>query len=137
MIEDLEQILTTSTLGDNALSPWPIRALAVETHKNWLEANRYLKMDYLRELKKEELRKAASSSEPRSRSTSTEVSDTPIMSIYPDSHSGGSCIRRSSSRTEMPSNSAALASVMALSAKARRHSRSKRLGFSPLMAKGS
>jgi putative transposase len=30
-----------------------IRALCVETHENWLEAHRYLNMDYLRELKKE------------------------------------------------------------------------------------
>ena len=36
-----------------------IRALCVETHENWLEAHRYLNMDYLRELKKEALRKAA------------------------------------------------------------------------------
>ena len=36
-----------------------IRALAVETHEDWLEANRYLNMDYLKELKKEQLRKAA------------------------------------------------------------------------------
>ncbi len=36
-----------------------IRALAVETHENWLEAHRYLNVDYLRELKKEALRKAA------------------------------------------------------------------------------
>ena len=36
-----------------------IRALAVETHEDWLEANRYLNMDYLRELKKEQLREAA------------------------------------------------------------------------------
>ena len=36
-----------------------IRALCVETHKNWLEAHRYLNMDFLRELKKEALRKAA------------------------------------------------------------------------------
>ena len=36
-----------------------IRALAVETHENWLEAHRYLNMDYLKELKKEALRKAA------------------------------------------------------------------------------
>jgi putative transposase len=36
-----------------------IRALAVETHENWLEAHRYLNMDYLRELKKEALRNAA------------------------------------------------------------------------------
>jgi putative transposase len=35
------------------------RALCVETHENWLEAHRYLNMDYLRELKKEALRKAA------------------------------------------------------------------------------
>jgi putative transposase len=36
-----------------------IRALCVETHENWLEAHRYLNMDYLRKLKKEALRKAA------------------------------------------------------------------------------
>jgi transposase-like protein len=35
-----------------------VRALAVETHENWLEAHRYLNMDYLRELKKEALRTA-------------------------------------------------------------------------------
>lgn len=36
-----------------------VRALCVETHENWLEAHRYLNMDFLRELKKEALRKAA------------------------------------------------------------------------------
>ena len=36
-----------------------VRALAVETHENWLEANRYLNMDDLREHKKTELRQAA------------------------------------------------------------------------------
>ncbi len=36
-----------------------VRALAVETHENWLEAHRYLNMDYLKELKKEALRQAA------------------------------------------------------------------------------
>jgi putative transposase len=36
-----------------------VRALCVETHENWLEAHRYLNMDYLRELKKEAIRKAA------------------------------------------------------------------------------
>jgi len=36
-----------------------IRALAVETHEDWLEANRYLNMDFLTELKKEQLREAA------------------------------------------------------------------------------
>ena len=36
-----------------------IRALCVETHENWLEAHRYLNMDYQRELKKEAMRKAA------------------------------------------------------------------------------
>lgn len=36
-----------------------VRALCVETHENWLDAPRYLNMDYLRELKKEALRKAA------------------------------------------------------------------------------
>ena len=36
-----------------------IRALAVETHENWLEANRYLNMDELREQRKLQLREAA------------------------------------------------------------------------------
>lgn len=36
-----------------------IRALAVETHENWLEAMRYLNMDHLKEHKKEILRQAA------------------------------------------------------------------------------
>ena len=36
-----------------------IRALAVETHENWLEAHRYINMDELREHKKTQLRQAA------------------------------------------------------------------------------
>ena len=36
-----------------------VRALAVETHENWMEANRYLNMDDLREHKKAEMRHAA------------------------------------------------------------------------------
>lgn len=36
-----------------------VRALAVETHENWMEANRYINMDDLREHKKLALRKAA------------------------------------------------------------------------------
>ena len=36
-----------------------VRALAVETHENWLEAIRYLNMEHLRERKKEVLRQAA------------------------------------------------------------------------------
>jgi putative transposase len=36
-----------------------VRALAVETHENWLEANRYLNMDDLREQKKLQRREAA------------------------------------------------------------------------------
>lgn len=36
-----------------------VRALAVETHENWLEATRYLNMEHLREHKKEALRQAA------------------------------------------------------------------------------
>src|SRR5438270_5979571 len=35
-----------------------VRALAVETHENWLEQHRYLNMDDLREHKKEALRRA-------------------------------------------------------------------------------
>jgi putative transposase len=36
-----------------------IRALAVETHENWLEAHRYLNMNDLKEHKKTQLRQAA------------------------------------------------------------------------------
>jgi putative transposase len=36
-----------------------VRALAVETHENWLGANRYFNMNNLREHKKIELRQAA------------------------------------------------------------------------------
>lgn len=36
-----------------------VRALCVEIHEDWLEAHRYLNMDYLRESKKEALRQAA------------------------------------------------------------------------------
>ncbi|MFI0845915.1 IS256 family transposase [Mesorhizobium sp. IMUNJ 23232] len=36
-----------------------VRALAVETHENWMEANRYINMDDLREHKKAEMRQAA------------------------------------------------------------------------------
>lgn len=36
-----------------------VRALAVETHENWLEAHRYLNMDDLKEMKKMQLREAA------------------------------------------------------------------------------
>jgi len=43
--------------GDSCLRL--VRALAVETHENWLEQHRYLNMDDLREHKKEGLRRAA------------------------------------------------------------------------------
>ncbi|WP_457093417.1 IS256 family transposase, partial [Microvirga sp. P5_D2] len=36
-----------------------VRALAVETHENWLEAHRYLNMEDLKEHKKDQLREAA------------------------------------------------------------------------------
>jgi putative transposase len=36
-----------------------IRALAVEMHENWIEAIRYLNMEFLKEHKKEQLRRAA------------------------------------------------------------------------------
>jgi len=36
-----------------------VRALAVETHENWIEAIRYLNMDLLKEHKKDRLRSAA------------------------------------------------------------------------------
>jgi putative transposase len=36
-----------------------VRALAVEMHENWIEATRYLNMEYLKEHKKEQMRQAA------------------------------------------------------------------------------
>jgi putative transposase len=36
-----------------------IRALAVEMRENWIEATRYLNMEYLKEHKKELMRRAA------------------------------------------------------------------------------
>ena len=36
-----------------------IRALAIETHENWIEATRYLNMSFLQEQKKESLRNTA------------------------------------------------------------------------------
>ena len=36
-----------------------VRALAVEMHENWIEATRYLNMEYLKEHKKELMRRAA------------------------------------------------------------------------------
>jgi putative transposase len=36
-----------------------VRALAVEMHENWIEAIRYLNMDFLKELKKEQMRRVA------------------------------------------------------------------------------
>ena len=50
---------------------------------------------------------------------------------------GGSSIRRLSSWTECPSNSAPLASEIAPSARARKHKRLKRMGCSPGTARGS
>lgn len=41
-----------------------IRSLAVETHENWLETNRYLNMNDLKEMKKADLRQAALASMP-------------------------------------------------------------------------
>ena len=36
-----------------------VRALALEMHENWIEATRYLNMEYLKEHKKELMRRAA------------------------------------------------------------------------------
>jgi transposase-like protein len=36
-----------------------VRALAVEMHENWIKATRYLNMEYLKEHKKESMRRAA------------------------------------------------------------------------------
>ena len=43
--------------GDSCLRL--VRALAVDTHENWLEQHRYRTMDDLREYKTEALRRAA------------------------------------------------------------------------------
>lgn len=42
----------------SARHPRLVRALAVETNENWMEANRYINMDDLREHKKLALRQA-------------------------------------------------------------------------------
>jgi transposase-like protein len=64
MLERLNEEIRRRTLvvrifpnGDSCLRL--VRALAVETHENWLEQHRYLNMDDLREHKKEALRRAA------------------------------------------------------------------------------
>jgi putative transposase len=64
MLERLNQEIKRRTLvvrifpnADSCLRL--VRALAVETHENWLEATRYLNMEHLRERKKEVLRQAA------------------------------------------------------------------------------
>jgi putative transposase len=64
MLERLNQELKRRTLvvrifpnGESCLRL--IRALAVETHENWLEAIRYLNMEHLKEHKKESLKMAA------------------------------------------------------------------------------
>lgn len=64
MLERLNQELKRRTLvvrifpsGESCLRL--IRALAVETHENWLEATRYLNMEHLKEHKKEALKLAA------------------------------------------------------------------------------
>jgi putative transposase len=41
--------------GDSCLRL--VRALAAEIHENWIEATRYLNMELLKELKKEQMRK--------------------------------------------------------------------------------
>ena len=73
----------------------------------------------------------------RSRSTSAEVSETNTFMAFRHPGSGSTTLRwfphpaiHLSNRT--PSNSAAFGSEIAPSAKARRHSRSNRRGFSPL-----
>ncbi len=42
-----------------ASCPRLVRAIAVETRENWLEATRYLNLEHLRERKNEVLRRAA------------------------------------------------------------------------------
>jgi transposase-like protein len=51
------QVVRIFPNGDSCLRL--VRALAVETHENWLEQHRYLNMDDLREHKKEALRRVA------------------------------------------------------------------------------
>jgi putative transposase len=51
------QVVRIFPNGDSCLRL--VRALAIETHENWLEQHRYLNMDDLREHKKKALRRAA------------------------------------------------------------------------------
>jgi putative transposase len=69
MLEQLNQEIKRRThvvriFPDAASCLRLVRALAVETHENWLEAIRYLNMEYLREHKKAALRRGGM---PRSR----------------------------------------------------------------------
>jgi putative transposase len=57
MLERLNQVVRIFPNTESCLRL--VRALAVETHENWLEGTRYLNMQHLFEHKKEALRQAA------------------------------------------------------------------------------
>ena len=64
MLERLMQEIKRRTLVVRIFPNAPaclrlVRALAVEVHENWIEAIRYLNMEYLKEHKKEQMRHAA------------------------------------------------------------------------------
>jgi transposase-like protein len=64
LLERLNEEIKRRTLvvrifPNTASCPRLVRALAVEMHENWIEAIRYLNMQYLKEHKKEQLTKAA------------------------------------------------------------------------------
>ena len=58
--EELRRRTPVARIFPNATSCLRLtRALCAETHEAWLEDNRYINMDLLREQRKEQLRKAA------------------------------------------------------------------------------
>ena len=64
MLERLNEEIKRRTLVVRIFPNLPsclrlVRALAAETHENWIEATRYLNMDLLQEHQKEQMRKAA------------------------------------------------------------------------------
>ncbi len=53
------RMLVVRIFPNTAACPRLVRALAVEMHENWIEATRYLNMEFLKEHKQEMMRKVA------------------------------------------------------------------------------
>ena len=59
MEEIKRRTLVVRVFPNAALAYGWFESLGVEMHENWIEAIRYLNMEYLKEHKKEQLRRAA------------------------------------------------------------------------------